>query len=331
MCASIKQLVHECPDCRPFLASQPQEQIIPGTSALGPMDSLGSDLFQIGNNHYLLVVDRYSGFPLITQKLSSLKTKAITTIMEKEFNFLGWPRIIKTDNGPQYRSEFTLFCRTHNIVHETSSPHFSQSNGLSEAAVKQMKFLMKKVKENTQLFAEAKLEWVNTPNESNKSPAQMFFGRKQRTKLPHLPEATKLDPSNAIQGAQKRKSNMTKWSLIKKPHLSELEVGQRCIVQDPISLKWNKQGQIVALRNKKRSYKIKLTNDKIYTRNRKFVRPDNSTSKKKEGDEEEEVEENMKDQKETKSKPTTPVKVVKKPCSRNENKSCSEPSSAHPN
>merc|ERR1712129_347393 len=100
----------------------------------------------------------------------------------------------------------------------------------------------------------------------------------------------------AIQGAQKRKSNMTKWSLIKKPHLSELEVGQRCIVQDPISLKWNKQGQIVALRNKKRSYKIKLTNEKIYTRNRKFVRPDNSTSKKKEGDEEKEVEErNMKE------------------------------------
>merc|ERR1712051_267874 len=132
--------------------------------------------------------------------------------MRKRFNDYGWPRTIRTDNCPQYRSNFKEFCKENSIIHEPSSPHFSQSNGLSEAAVKQMKFLMKKVKEKTQLFAEAKLEWVNTPNESNKSPAKMFFGRKQRTKLPHLPEATKLDPSNANKGAQQRKNNLKKWS-----------------------------------------------------------------------------------------------------------------------
>ena len=289
MATEIKQLVHECQECRPFLASQPQEQIIPGTSALGPMDSLGSDLFQIGKNQYLLVVDRYSGFPLIVEKLTKLNTKAILEKMEKEFNVFGWPRVIKTDNGPQYRSEFDRFCNVHNIKHETSSPHFSQSNGLSEAAVKQMKHLMKKTKENLKLFAESKLEWVNTPNESGKSPAQMFFGRKQRTKLPHLPDATKLDPSNAIKGAQKRKKIMTQPSLLKKPHLSELEVGQKCIVQDPITLKWDKAGRIVSKRNL-RSYQIKLTNNKLYIRNRKFVRPDNSKEAEEEKEEEEEKE-----------------------------------------
>ncbi len=297
MASEIKQLVHECLDCRPFLASQPQEQIIPGTSALGPMDSLGSDLFQIGTNQYLLVVDRYSGFPLIVEKLNKLNTKAITKIMEKEFNVFGWPRIVRTDNGPQYRSEFDDFCKVHKITHETSSPHFSQSNGLSEAAVKQMKHLMKKTKENPKLFAESKLEWVNTPNMSGKSPAQMFFGRMQRTQLPHLPNATNLDPSNAIKAANKRKIIMTQPSLIKKPHLSELEVGQKCIVQDPILLKWDKQGRIISKRNK-RSYLIKLTNNKLYIRNRKFVRPDHS--KEAEGRKETEEEKEAKEGKEAK-------------------------------
>ena len=279
MASEIKSLVHECPDCRPFLASHPQEQLIPDTSSLGPMDSLGSDLFSIGRNQYLLAVDRFSGFPIIVERLNKLNTKAIIDIMEKKFNDYGWPRKIRTDNGPQYRSEFTSFCKTHNIVHETSSPHFSQSNGLSESAVKQQKFLMKKVKENLQKFAEAKLEWVNTPNESGKSPAQMFFGRKQRTKLPHLQEATKLDPSNAMEGAQKRKTNMKKWALKKKPHLNEFKTGQRCIIQDPHTKKWDKQGRILSPRNS-RSYTVLLNNRKLYVRNRHFIRPDNARQQK---------------------------------------------------
>ena len=261
--------------------NQPQEQIIPETSALGPMDSLGSDLFQIGKNQYLLAVDRYSGFPLIVERLNKLNTKAIIDIMEKKFNEYGWPRRIRSDNGPQYRSEFTSFCKMHNIVHQTSSPHFSQSNGLSELAVKQQKFLMKKVKENLEKFAEAKLEWVNTPNESGNSPAQMFFGRKQRTKLPHLPKATKLNPSNAIIGAGKRKSNMKRWVLKKKPNLNELKTGQHCIVQDPNTKKRDIQGRIVSPRNR-RSYTVLLRSGKEYIRNRKYIRLDNPRQKETE-------------------------------------------------
>ena len=138
---------------------------------------------------------------------------------------------------------------------------------------------MKKVNQDLKKFAEAKLEWVNTPNKSNLSPAQMFFGRKQRTKLPHLQEATKLDPSNAMEGAQKRKADMKRWALKKKPHLNEFKPGQRCIVQDPDTKKWDKQGRIVSSRNS-RSYTVLLNNRKLYIRNRHFIRPDNARQQK---------------------------------------------------
>ena len=306
MASEIKAMVHECTICRPFLNSRPQEELIPGINARSPMDELGSDLFQIGKNYYIVVVDRFSGFPVTVERLTSLDTKAIIKIMTKEFNTYGWPCRIRTDNGPQYRTEFTNFCKSRSIVHECSSPHFAQSNGLSEAAVKQMKFLMKKVKENLLGFAEAKLEWVNTPNESGKSPAQMFFGRRLRTQLPHLADATNLDPSNALKGAQKRKNNTKKWE--PRRNLNELEIGQKVLVQDPITLKWDKQGRIKNVRKGKRSYEVRLSNNKLYIRNKRFIRPDNSTSK-----ETEEVEDQNKSQNDQERQPLRRSKRLKQP------------------
>ena len=52
----------------------------------------------------------------------------------------GWPSYIRTDNGPRFRTEFALFCTLNGIVLETSSPYYNpESNGLNEAAVKNIK------------------------------------------------------------------------------------------------------------------------------------------------------------------------------------------------
>ena len=110
MTSEIKLLVQNCEICRPFLPSQSQEPIIAGTSATGPMTDIGSDLFQIGHNHYLVMVDRYSGFPFV-EKLKSLTTSNVLKILSTCFNTFGWPQRMRTDNGPQYRTEFDEFCQ----------------------------------------------------------------------------------------------------------------------------------------------------------------------------------------------------------------------------
>ena len=56
MTTEINLLVHNCDICRPFLPSQGKQQIIPGTTATGPMTDVGTDLFQIGHNHYLSLI-----------------------------------------------------------------------------------------------------------------------------------------------------------------------------------------------------------------------------------------------------------------------------------
>ena len=71
-----------------------------------------------------------------------------------------------------------------------------------------MKFLLEKVGEDFNKFSSSLLEFRNTPNLSGKSPAQMFFGRRLRGKLPHLPGANDLEISNAKAGADNRKELM---------------------------------------------------------------------------------------------------------------------------
>ena len=64
MNSEIKSLVQNCEICWPCLPSQGKE-IIPGTTATGPMNHEGTDLSQIDHNCYLVLVDRYAGFPFV--------------------------------------------------------------------------------------------------------------------------------------------------------------------------------------------------------------------------------------------------------------------------
>ena len=278
MNTEIKLLVHECEICRPFLPSQGTEPIIPGTTATGPMTDVGSDLFQIGHNYYIVMVDRYSNFPFV-EKLTKLSSTAIIKVLTKWFNTFGWPERLRSDNGPQYRSEFDEFCQKHNIVHENSSPYYPQSNGLSESAVKQMKFLLKKVDENLDEFSSRLLEFRNTPNVSGKSPAQMFFGRRLRGKLPHLPGANDLDINNAKAGADRRKELMEQREDQPGTALQPLSINQMVLVQKPITKSWNDQGVITSVRPLGRSYDVLLDSGKSILRNRAFLRPIHGATK----------------------------------------------------
>ena len=133
-------------------------------------------------------------------------------------------------------------------MHENSSPYNPQSNGLSESAVKQMKFLLEKVGENLNDFSSSLLEFRNTPNVSGKSPAQMFFGRRLRGKLPHLPGANDLDIANAKAGADRRNELMGQRENQPGTTLRPLSVNQKVLVQNPISKSWDEKGVITSVR-----------------------------------------------------------------------------------
>ena len=63
-------------------------------------------------------------------------------VLQDVFATHGFPRLLVSDNGPQFTSEeFGSFLHSHNIVHHKSPPYHPATNGLAENMVKNVKQL----------------------------------------------------------------------------------------------------------------------------------------------------------------------------------------------
>ena len=150
-----------------------------------PWEKIGTDLYTIDGNDYLIVVDYFSNFWEIDHLID---TKASTVIRKLKCHFArqGLPQVVISDNGLQFAYEqFTFFANQWGFEHRPGSPGRQQTNGKAEAAVKQAKRLLRKAKETKGDLHLALLAMRNTPTESmGTSPTQRLLGRRCRTLLP---------------------------------------------------------------------------------------------------------------------------------------------------
>lgn len=233
------------------------------------MQGVSVDIFEFKGVSFLVMADRFSGFPFIA-KLSRTSTEAVCEIMLGWFCDYGLPCTIKSDNGPQFRGPFEKFCEELNINHETSSPYNPRSNGLAEATVKAMKSLLDKL--NGQIdgraFRLALLTWRNTPRADGFSPAAGFFGRHQRTLLPDArnPNVNVAEFIVARQTADEKAVSRAGGKT-----LQPLAVGTKVHYQHPIDLNWCVGATIKNILPNGRSYLIE-TPSGTFRRNRKLLR-----------------------------------------------------------
>ena len=151
-----------------------------------PMACVGVDLFDFGGKSHLVCVDRWSGYPLFSQLLSTLTAVVINTL-NTWFNVLGWRREIRSNDGPQFRGEYSEFCKNFRISHELSSPYNPRVNGLAESGVKIVKNMLHKCLGEGKDMQRVLYEWRNLPKQHGYSPAQLMFGRSQQLLLPSRP------------------------------------------------------------------------------------------------------------------------------------------------
>ncbi len=96
----------------------------------------------------------------------------------------GKPRILRTDNGPQFTSHlFAKFMKDWDISHVTSSPEHHVGNGKVERANQTVRHILEKVNGNRTMFYAGLLLYRNTPND-DVSPVQRLMSRRTATKLP---------------------------------------------------------------------------------------------------------------------------------------------------
>ena len=166
--------------------------------------------------------------------------------MTNWFNILGWPSSIRSDGGPQFRGPFFSFCNKNNISHELAAPYNPKSNGLAEAAVKSVKTILQKSSTSNVDPHSMLYEWRNVPRSDGYSPAQLLFGRRQRTNLPILPfQNHPINFSEAASSKDAVHTSSTDYHDLHKKIIPLLTPGQTVLIQDPKSLLWDSTGQIV--------------------------------------------------------------------------------------
>ena len=260
--------------CIKYSKSQRSEPLQSHPTPELPWDTVATDLVETKNFKYLLLVDYYSRFPVL-HKLGSTTSKVLVQEMKAVFVELGVPDIVVSDSGLQYTSaEFKDFTKQWQIEHRVSSPRSPQSNGMAQHCVQTMKASLIKTIEEGEDVDLALLTYKTTPlNHRLPLPAELLNSRKYKTLLPTHIVLTRLQDSYRQiidQGKQVQAQLYNKNIRV----LPRLEQSQKVIVQlDPDKNLWTPAEIIQCPTNGGRSYSLKTMHGGVYTRNRRFIKP----------------------------------------------------------
>ncbi len=106
----------------------PKQPMLASTLPSYPWEKVASDLFELNKEKFLLVVE--------VQKLNNTTASNVVTTLKSIFARHGIPATLVSDNGPPVCMQ-----RNERVFRISSSPHYPQSNGQAERAVKTVKQL----------------------------------------------------------------------------------------------------------------------------------------------------------------------------------------------
>lgn len=275
----IMMLVERCDICQEQLASQAQEPLLADPLPSYVFEDVSADLFQHGSLHVLVYADRLSGWPVVHQWRHDPTAREVVQAVINNFVELGVPMRLRSDNGPQFEAGvFQAALKRWGVSWGNSTPHYPQSNGHAEAAVKTVKELVLKLAPSGDLSSEeflaGLLEFRNTPHATGLSPAQIVFGHQLRSMVP-AHRSFYFNQWKDVMDARERQAEADantkfRYDLRSRP-LPSLPVGSPVRVQDPKTKLWSHSGVIVAV-GQYRSYRIKFASGSVLWRNRRFIR-----------------------------------------------------------
>lgn len=144
MNSHIEDVVSNCPACTEHQSCNPKEPMIAHKLPDRPWENVATDLFELDNEHYLIVVDYYSRY-FESERMTTATSSVVINKMKAIFARHGIPEKVVSDNGPQFSAqEFARFASEWHFSHVTSSPTYLQSNGLAEKVVHTEEQLLKR-------------------------------------------------------------------------------------------------------------------------------------------------------------------------------------------
>ena len=269
MSSELREYVLKCDICLAHRAMPGKEPLLQHEVIARPWAKLGADLCELDGRTLLVIVDYYSNF-IEVARIHTVTSRSVIKEMKGVFARHGAPDVLVTDNGPQFASaEFATFAKDWTFEHVKSSPHYPQSNGKAENAVKTVKRLFTKCRESGQSEYLALLDWRNTPTEGvGTSPAQRLMGRRCKTLLP-TPESLLQPRYSTEEDTRALTSNKQRQQVYYNRHtkpLKQIPCGETVRMKLPGQGTWS-AGTCTSLVGP-RSYVVKV-GDSTYRRNRR--------------------------------------------------------------
>lgn len=123
----IEELVSKCETCQLFQNRQTKEPLTPHEIPARPWSKVGTDLFELHSQHYIVLVDYYSNFIELENLEGDTTARNVIRKIKQSISRFGIMDTLISDNGPQYNSaEFMEFTRCYKIQHVTSSPGYPE-------------------------------------------------------------------------------------------------------------------------------------------------------------------------------------------------------------
>ena len=135
---AIEEAVWQCETCSWFQAQNAAAPLTVMPTPSHPLQMCTTEIFTLEVIDYLICGNFYSKMILVPHLSSGQSnTVKVVSLLKEMFSEHGIPKVLHSDNGPQYVSaQFIEFCTSWCITHETSSPHYLQLNGFAEGCLK---------------------------------------------------------------------------------------------------------------------------------------------------------------------------------------------------
>ena len=282
----IQRVRDECVNCHRIAKSnamQPPSDISPPEY---PFHKISSDYFSYNHHEYVVVVDRYSNWPMVFR--SEGGAEGLVKRLREIFVTFGVPEELTSDGGPQFTAGKTQeFLKSWGVTHRLTSVANPHANCRAEIAVKTVKrMLMENTSPSGSIdidrFQRAMLIYRNSIDpETKASPSLILFGRPIRDAIPipmgrYCPHPTwKETLVFREQALAKRHSREhEKWEQNTRS-LPPLRVGDNVYLQNLTGnhpKRWDRTGRVVEVRQF-HQYVVKMDGSgRLTIRNRQHLR-----------------------------------------------------------